>query len=67
VPAAPIFLFARRSGLANTVLESEGSRGTALTSRATTGVPFLAGDRQEQRDDFQTVRTAKGSLRVVGE
>ena len=35
MPAAPIFLFARRSGLANTVVESEGSRGTALTSRAT--------------------------------
>jgi hypothetical protein len=35
VPAAPIFLFARRSGLADTVVGSEGPRGTALTSRAT--------------------------------
>ena len=32
MPAAPIFLFARRSGLADTVVESEGPRGTALTS-----------------------------------
>ena len=67
MPAAPIFLFARRSGLANTVVESEGSRGLRSPLERPQVVPFLAGDRQEQRDDFQTVRTAKGSLRVVGE